>query len=165
MARHEAPADGSLKMSLPAQRWEGSAHSAANAISAALKVLESGRSADCNLTVHELVGICSELVFRTTGERIRPVSDCESANCPTSLISWRRCSEAMPEDDRLVLVRFDDDDTLVAYRSQDGAWHSDYHGGNHPGAFFEEVHVKRGRRTVFEQAQRVVPIVAWAYLP
>lgn len=60
------------RIAQPADRWKGSAHSAATAIATAVRLLRADKGAGLHCTLGELVAVCSELVYRATGERIRP---------------------------------------------------------------------------------------------
>lgn len=149
----------------PARRWDGSRHSAAHAISAAVRMLQAEDPITCAPTMGELVSICSELVFRATGERIRPVLDSRTMNLETSIVQWHDCQDWMPDDGRQVLVRLQDGDIDFAHHDGEYGWASDHRGGVHPGHHYTISESKQGRRTVRKEVERITPVVAWADLP
>ena len=151
----------------PAARWEGSRHSAANAIAAALHLLRSDDPVAGMPNILDMVSICSELVFRATGERIYPAIDADKYSGDSSVILWNDCAKVMPLLKEYVLVRMESGSVDIA-RLWDmdgctGTWHGDF--GHHPGDWEEEVEVKVGRKTKFETVYHRDEIVAWAELP
>lgn len=145
------------------QRWQGRSHSPASAISAALRLLKSDNLEAETVTIVELLGICSELLFRATGERIRPAIDARTQDLPASLVLW---CEDTPDDYREVMVRLASGEVHAAYFDhEESSWGRYGFGGGHPGDYTETVETKKGRRTVSEEVQRTTPVIAWADFP
>jgi hypothetical protein len=99
----------------PAQRWEGSTHSASAAIAAAQRVLQTPGIAA--YTQAEFLSICSELVFRTTGERIwsAPMPQLRDLRC--GILYWRDAEERKPDEGVEVVVLLEDGSAWAA------SWH------------------------------------------
>lgn len=145
----------------PPLRWSGSLHSPSGAIRCAARLLESAEIQNESLEVGELVGICSELIYRVTGERKTSRINEELAASEASLIVWMPGTP--PDHLGVVLVRLESGCCSVAMWSDElSAWLNDFKQGAHPGEWVEYTATKRGGSKVVHHIDKVV---AWAELP
>lgn len=151
----------------PAARWEGSRHSAANAIAAALHLLRSDDPVAGMPNILDMVSICSELVFRATGERIYPAIDAEKYSGDLSVILWNDCAKVMPMLDDWVLVKVEDGSVDVAFQVSVcggyGGWANSE--GLPPGYWEEEIEVRVKGKIKTEWVKHEPKVVSWATLP